>query len=395
MKIVICILLLFNFSGLSRTHECFGYTRNLKDKLDLSRVTIPLISNEGYQGKFFEIIEGVNHQSVVFNSKISNRACHVYFHLLKAKKYFEDQLGITISKQKLPIKVRIEMDQGFDDSVHFMPKRFGTVANNAITIPPSTNMRLDEVKAWNHEIWFAPKKVIKLNSGLEQGANNLASSQMMKGLLLGVGEKELTLIAQDIAQGGKIDKFSRDYYLYSLLMSVGVTALVPNLAKWGSKISKKKVFLDSALIPEVVYHEFAHLALSDIIDIGHSSPLGESIANYFASKVSGRDNILKNSKPFSKGLVAIEANKIKKYRYFYDDSKYSQADFGFKFLHALNSKLGKDFDLILIQSLKHLDQSKKLTLKNNLVPALHYTIYKRQSALEQMKFLNVLQEVGI
>ncbi len=395
MKIVIYILLLSS-SLFSFEMNCEAIVRNSKDKLKKKIVKIDnLISSDSFKGQYFSINSGTSEKAVQKNSKLALRACTAYYHLEKARKFFIDHFDINPFEKEKRITVRIEMNQAFDDSVHFLPEKFGTVFNNAITIPPSSRMKLDEIDSWGYEIWFAPKKVIKLKSSLEQSTDILTSPAVMGNLIYSVAEKELTIMIQDLARGVEWNKFSRNFYLQSLMYSVGITALIPNLLKWSSKVSKKKIFLDSGLIPEVIYHEYVHFALANKINIGHSSPVGESVANYFASKISSRNNILKNSRPYMKGLVKIDGSKIKKYKYIFDDSRYAQADFGFKFLHALHKELGSEFDSILVNSLSLIDKRKTLSIKDNLVPAMHLAIFKQNDALLQFKFLNVLQMVGI
>ncbi len=396
MKIVICILLLFSSLLFSEEVGCIAYTRNSKDKLRKTAVSVNVLNKEnGFESKFFSIRNKTEDKAIKFESSMSLRACTAFYHLEQARRFFSNNFSLNPFKEKKQIVIRLEMDQAFDDSVHFLPEKFGKVYNNAITIPPSAKMKLDEVNPWGYEIWFAPKKEIKLKSSFEESSGVLASKSVVGNLVFSVAEKELTIMMQDFARGQVWNQFTREYYFQSLLFSVGVTALVPNLMNWSSKLVKKKIFLDSGLIPEVIYHEYAHFALSDLINIGHSSPVGESVANYFASKISGRNNILKNSKPFMKGLVKIDGKKLKKYKYIYDNSKYAQADFGFKFLHALNRELGQNFDTLLIKSLEYLDKRKPLVIKNNLVPALQQSISDHSHGLNHFKYLNVLQEAGI
>ena len=42
--------------------------------------------------------------------------------------------------------------------------------------------------------------------------------------------------------------------------------------------TRKWYKFDSALVPEIIYHEFAHLALSDNLELSHSTPVIEGMA---------------------------------------------------------------------------------------------------------------------
>ena len=43
---------------------------------------------------------------------------------------------------------------------------------------------------------------------------------------------------------------------------------------------RKWYLLDSALIPEIIYHEYAHIALSDHLGLNHSTAVIEGMADF-------------------------------------------------------------------------------------------------------------------
>jgi hypothetical protein len=54
---------------------------------------------------------------------------------------------------------------------------------------------------------------------------------------------------------------------------------------------KSTTYLDTASVPEIVYHEYSHLALSDFISVRSDALVSEGYANYFAAVISNNTNI--------------------------------------------------------------------------------------------------------
>lgn len=367
MKLLIYIFLLSS-SVFAIDYDCKAIVRDSKHNLVIKTVTIKdLLSRDSFDGRHFKIVEKKNIRAISFNSKLALRACTVYFHLSKARSYFEEHFDLEILKKPRALVSRIEMDLGFEESAHFMHENNGKMYNNAVTIPPSDLNRISD-RPWYYEIWFAPKKKVKIDNTTYTASELVTSGPFMANMLMGIAQSQVTTIGIDLVRGSA---FEPSFYFKTLMLSVGITAAVPYALKYVSKPFKRTIFLDSAMIPEVIYHEFTHFALSQQISIDRHSPVVEGIANFYASQISKTDTILKKAKKYAKGLVKISAKKSKNYDYFMEDSSYAQLDFTYKFLYSLKEKFGEAFSAELVfKAVENLKGQEDLSIKNGLISAL-------------------------
>ena len=99
-----------------------------------------------------------------------------------------------------------------------------------------------------------------------------------------------TMIHQQSLNQFLIDAFRRNAYdnletgdkVLQFIRTSG-SSLLLELSIWQSNFieylfTRKWYKLDSALVPEIIYHEFAHLALSDNLELSHSTPVIEGMA---------------------------------------------------------------------------------------------------------------------
>jgi hypothetical protein len=61
----------------------------------------------------------------------------------------------------------------------------------------------------------------------------------------------------------------------------------------------KYYFVETAMVPEVIYHEYAHIALSDTMKTVHSIPVIEGMADYFATRVANRKKMYNELKDYA------------------------------------------------------------------------------------------------
>ena len=69
------------------------------------------------------------------------------------------------------------------------------------------------------------------------------------------------------------------------------------------------VKLDSAMVPEIIYHEFTHVAMSDYIPLTGSFAVSEGIANYFASVISGNTEIAGKLGEYGKNIEPLKIDR--------------------------------------------------------------------------------------
>jgi hypothetical protein len=131
--------------------------------------------------------------------------------------------------------------------------------------------------------------------------------------------------------------------------------------------SRKIYRLDSALVPEIIYHEFSHAALSDHLELSHSTPVNEGLADYFAGKISNSKKLAKKIKDYN----LFDGKKVRKrqqYREAFERGEYANADFVFGLLWNVGQTVGVDRESQFVY-----DMTSKLTtnvsIKEDLINA--------------------------
>lgn len=85
------------------------------------------------------------------------------------------------------------------------------------------------------------------------------------------------------------DRFDGPYW-ESVAWSVGSFAMMKIAIVSAKKLDRlfmeKYYYLDTALIPEVIYHEYSHYVLQDYLVLSHSTGVVEGLADYFAGEIA-------------------------------------------------------------------------------------------------------------
>jgi hypothetical protein len=71
----------------------------------------------------------------------------------------------------------------------------------------------------------------------------------------------------------------------------------------------KYYYIETAMVPEIIYHEYAHIAMSDTMKTVHSVPVIEGMADYFATRVAGRTKMYSDLKGFANNRAKDANNK--------------------------------------------------------------------------------------
>lgn len=335
------LLLLISFSTEAIT--CKAYVRDSKHNLVIRNVELTdSTSDETFTGRYFKVVKAKDDEPVKLNDPdLSLRACTVYHHLSVARKYFLDHFQDRHVRNLRQLTVRIEMPYSFIDSSHFMEESIKTY-NNSLTIPPSGRNRVSSVKEWDYEIWFAPGKKIKRKNAIEQASKLLRSSGAQESLRLGVLTTVGSTMATQVANGMTITSLEGQMYVQSLLVSMIAVTLTPYIVEKASSIFKSTIYLDTAFIPEVIYHEYAHVALAKHLRPSHHSAIIEGMANFFAADIGNTDTILEKTRGFSKGLDKLNASKKIMFDSWMEDRSYAQYGFTFGLLYDIQKNLGEE-----------------------------------------------------
>jgi hypothetical protein len=395
-KLLVLISIFFSGDVFSSHLKCEAMVRDKRKRLVKRTVELPMEDRGLYENESFKIVEGQSDQALSLGSSLSLRACTAFYHLTKARSYFVNELGLEHLNDLKQIIIRLQIKNGYHDASHFVHTNHGEFFNNALTIPPSDDRKLSNVKSWDYEIWFAPKKKKKIKSQFARATEQAGQQAFILGTMTGMAQSQVNLAIQQWASTGQLSIEDLGYHAKSLLFSVGVVAGVPLVLKGLGKIAKKTIYLDAGLIPEVIYHEFTHVALAKFLSLEKHSAVVEGTANYFAANIGKTNSILGKTKKFAKGLDPLKGDKLaKKYDYFMEDQMYAQYGFTFKFLYALKKKFGeKTVNRIILEAIKYLD-SPAPTIKKDLIPALFKSIKVLDMNDLYYPIQSVVQEFGI
>ncbi|MGZ3808470.1 MAG: hypothetical protein ACXVCE_10315, partial [Bacteriovorax sp.] len=98
-------------------------------------------------------------------------------------------------------------------------------------------------------------------------------------------------VVREYALTEELNSTSINAHFDQIALTYAITWAVPFVLNKISSPFKAETYLDTASIPEIIYHEYTHLALSDFISVRSDSIVSEGYANYFASAIANNVNI--------------------------------------------------------------------------------------------------------
>ena len=154
-----------------------------------------------------------------------------------------------------------------------------------------------DIPAWGNEIWFRPVKKIRTeelpSSGLDAKGNPI--TKYIQSLVGPLQYSSTNRLIQVTLQKLFTPEQLYTPYQTTVLRQAGTIALsylLLEASKHSDKLFLEKYYyLDTAMIPEIIYHEFSHIALSDQLTLGLSTPILEGMADYFAVSFSDHPTI--------------------------------------------------------------------------------------------------------
>lgn len=342
MKTLILIALIipsFSYAQLSqRTFEAVVRTDDNKPVVE-NVVLTDLISNDSFDGEHFRIVKGKSDDAIKFDAEpaLTFRAATAYYHLTKARDYFVNQIKSEYVTGLPKMVIRIEHSNQFSELGHFANDNYEPQFNNALTIPAGQGFQ-GRVKPWGMEIWFRPQKKIHLR---DLKTNNLAA-QEFKVLMTGFREqihmqslqKFLVGVVMAFTQDGAPSPFTQEALIRtvgsSLIMEAGYQFIDPI----SRMFTRKWYWLDTALVPEIIYHEYAHVALSDHLKLSHSTAIIEGMADFFAGKIANSPKLATNIKKYNT-YNGKNAKRKQEYKIEFEMKDYANTDFVFGVLWQL------------------------------------------------------------
>ena len=321
-----------------------GFNANIRT-VELTHLTSPT----SFDGEFFKIVKGKSDQAVSMSDADKNlvlRAATTYFHLTKARDYFVGKLGSAYVAGLPKLVIRIEHTNQFNELGHFAHDNLDPQFNNALTVPAGAGIEGRGVKPWEMEIWFRPEKKVHIDdlkikggSGMgEWGTVLSAFRQQMHMTSLQRFLSQLVLTQTSNLPSESVIGWE------NLVRVAGTGLMMEAVYRYADPLSKafsrKWFWLDSALVPEIIYHEYAHVALSDHLELSHSSAVIEGMADFFAGQIADSSKLATNIKDHNV-FNGKKATRKQQYSVQFETSDYANSDFVFGMLWDLRSIVGE------------------------------------------------------
>lgn len=376
--LIVIIALVMQFSVNAETMTIIGRDHSKKLVPMEIEVNDMGLENDLHSFKYFNIVKGINDEAPPIN-EISQedqiRVLSLGYHLTRARNYFTNVLKAEHLNNLGKITVRYDMARAFSSAKHFTSA--DAEYNNAVTHKEANRYALPAVKKWGNEIWFRPAKdtVTKTPKGS-------IPSPDISDELLNLADSAIVDVTKSEALGLGLYAFNPAHYVSQFALILIMKKIVPGILDFVVSSIPFKVALDSAMVPEIVYHEFTHVALSDKIPLTGSFAVSEGIANYFAAVISGDTTIAGKLGKYGNSISPVEVNNRLRYSTKYEmNPNLAHHAFTYTYLWTMRDRVSKEvtfpnedsaliFDRIVFESRKYIDFSSDLTITKSLPDAL-------------------------
>lgn len=310
-------------------------------------VLTDLISADSFDGVYFKIVKGKEEAAVRFDAeeRLSFRAATAYYHLTKARNYFVNVMKSEYVAKLPKMIIRIEHTNQFSELGHFAHDNLEPQYNNALTIPAGEGLAGRGIKPWKTEIWFRPSKSIHVSE------INVDDSQVQEFKVLMRQYREQThmqsmqrFFTNLALTWGNDNSGYNPFDTSSLIRTVGSSVLMEAgyllFDPLNKMMQRKWYWLDTALIPEIIYHEYAHAALSDHLILSHSTPIIEGMADFFASQIADSPKLAMKIKQYNT-YNGKNAKRKQQYMIQFETEDYANTDFVFGILYEMKNIVGE------------------------------------------------------
>jgi len=405
MKTLLFLIILVPQMAFSQMTErsFMASSRTENNRAVIEEVTLTdLRSNESFEGEYFKVVEGKSDEPISFDADKSLvlKAATVYYHLTKARSYFVNVLKSEHVLGMPKMVIRIELRNQFFELGHFAHDNVEPQFNNALTIPAGTGLASRGVIPWGIEIWFRPQKKLHIS---EIKVNDLAGREFKS--LMGQFRNQIhmqslqSFFSQLIISFVNTEAGINPFSVENLVRTAGSSIIMESGYQFFDPINKlfsrKWYWLDTALVPEVIYHEYSHAALSDRLILSSSTAIIEGMADYFAGKIANSPTLAKNIKKYNT-YNGKDAKRKQNYMIQFELGDYANTDFVFGLLWQLDESLNLKKDKNFIFELrKHLTTNAEI--RGDLIDGLLKTCDAvcEHAFIEKLKIQKFLHSRGI
>lgn len=290
-----------NFDVLIRDAKGDGYSFQNK-KLER------LYCNGKFEGENFKIVYATDEEAIKLdneNADLVKKAANVYYHLTVARQFWIDNVKSEYVAKLPQITIRLDITNAFSNVRHFKNKELEKNYNNAWSIPEGKMARATngEQKSWFKEIWFSPSKKL-LTSEIappSDGNNPIHDSLLLiKDPLIEMNKNAIIYGTLGMIAASTVNQSAlADMAIKNLGTIAVIYGLVEITSYMDHMFMNKYYYIETAMIPEIIYHEYAHIAMSDTLKTVHSVPVIEGMADYFAARVANRRQMYEKVEDYS------------------------------------------------------------------------------------------------
>lgn len=371
MKFLILSLFIYSSGVLAREFTVIDRQDN-SIKTHYKKVQLEdLNSDTHFEGTYFKIVYKKSNEPIPFSAdkSIVQRAANIYYHLTRAKNFWLDKSSNTFSQ----LTIRLDITNGFNEFGHYSNDNLDPQYNNALSVPEGVTpewVPADKYDKWGKEIWFRPMKKVSTQDVInELGPNpvTVALKQMQAPFInYTVNQFNQTLMNHAFYASLTKNSLGKDFGRF--LGTIALTYFVIEASKKMDPLFVEKWFyLDSSMVPEVIYHEYAHLILSDHLEMSHSTPVIEGYADYFAAIMSNKRKVYAKVPGHSNSNPKDPYNER---HYSHMDELKASSDFVLAVLWDVRETLGSEVaDQVIYESRKKLE-TKTATIHQHMIRAI-------------------------
>ncbi len=378
-RLLISVLLLFAGVSYATDSYCSKEFEILErhkkhDYKMVNRVLTDLKCNDTFEGKYFKLVKGTENDAISFDIDdqiLKMRAANVYYHLTVARDFWVNEIKSKYVRDQKQIVIRLNILNSFSKQRHFKNEDQEKNYNNAWTIPEGEEpVFVPNRDIWGKEIWFSPmKKILSRELYKSKGNNPIHESlKIVKDPLVSNTQNGIIYTGLGLLA---VPTFDGSGFLNAILKRVGTIAVLFGMIELSKHLDhwfiQKYYYVDSAMVPEIIYHEYAHIALSDTLKTTHSVPVIEGLADYFAARISNRRKVYDSIKGLSSNN-AKDTDKNSVYHPYIEGWWNAQSDFTLSLLWLGRNKFNE-------LNQKRLDRNLSIMVDyDQLIYAAHFKI---------------------
>jgi hypothetical protein len=349
-----------------------------------------LVSPDSFDGEHFKIVRGKSDEAIRFDADehLRFRAATTYYHLTRARDYFVHTADSAYVRAMPKMTIRIEHTNKFSELGHFTHDNLDPQFNNALTVPAGRHMRTG--KEWGIEIWFRPSKRIHLrelrvNDSQAREFQVLARQFRDQNRMQSFQRFLTTLISSWTDENSNVNPFSQESLVRTVGSSLILEAAYLSLDPLTKITSRKWYWLDTAMVPEIIYHEYAHAALSDHLVLSHSTAIIEGMADFFAGEIANSPKLANRIKRYNT-YNGKNAKRKQQYMLQFEHEDYANTDFVFGLLWQLKKVVGEEKGLPFMYELR-----KRVNTNSNIRSQLVEGILQTCDAVCDLPFVDKLK----